>query len=387
MPAIVFKSRFVVSSSSKFNSYIDYINRDEAVRNDAFNRYSLYNDYMGNPQKTTGIFTSSSSNLTEKEKETLKENFAKAQRNKSVIWQDVYSFDNKWLRKQGLYDPLTKTLDEERIKEAIRKSIDYSLDKTNIKDSAIWSGSIHYNTDNIHIHVAICEPNPTRQRGKRTQKTLDNMKSKFINHLLDYDKEYKEINTLLRENLAYSNKKSLLMKDIEMKKILNEVVKNLPSDKRHWHYNYNTMNNARVHLDRLTDYYIMNYKSKEYKELIDKLNKQEKEWKEIYGKGQEGKQLDKFKEYRENKIKELYTRMGNKTLNEIKEIYMDNKNTSQRINNKNNNSLSKNNKFIKKNSITKRDINKISKALGDELDNIKNQNMYEKLQREIEMGR
>ena len=230
MTAIIFKSRFVISSSDKFNSYIAFINRDEAVRNDSFNRYSLYNDYMGNPQKTTGIFTSSSSNLTEKE--TLKENFAKAQRNKSVMWQDVYSFDNKWLRKQGLYDPLTKTLDEERIKEAIRKSIDYSLDKTNIKDSAIWSGSIHYNTDNIHIHVAICEPNPTRQRGKRTQKTLDNMKSKFINHLLDYDKEYKEINTLLRENLAYSNKKSLLMKDIEMKKILNEVVKNLPSDKK-----------------------------------------------------------------------------------------------------------------------------------------------------------
>ena len=41
------------------------------------------------------------------------------------------------------------------------------------------------------------------------------------------DNEYKEINNLLREDLAYSNKKSLLMKDIEMKKILNEIVKNL----------------------------------------------------------------------------------------------------------------------------------------------------------------
>lgn len=374
MPAIVFKSKFITHSSKKFKSYIDYINREDAVRNNSFSRYSLYNDYMGNPQKTTSIFTKFSSKLSEKEKIDLKNNFAKAQNNGSIMWQEVYSFDNNFLKRQGLYDPTTNSLDEEKIKEAIRKSIEYSLEKTNIKDSAIWSGAIHYNTDNIHIHVAICEPNPTQNRGKRTQKTLDDMKSKFINHLLDFDNEYKEINSILREDLAYSNKKSLLMKDIEMKKILNEIVKNLPSDKRHWHYNYNTMSDARVHLDKLTDHYIKNYKSKEYKELIDKLNKHEKELEIIYGKGQEGKHLDKFKDYKDNKIKELYTRMGNKTLNEIKEIY----NEKYSIKNKS--------KVYKSNSIyiSKKDINKISKALGNELDNIKNQNIYERLQREIE---
>ena len=374
MPAIVFKSKFITHSSKEFKSYIDYINREDAVRNNSFSRYSLYNDYMGNPQKTTSIFTRFSSKLSEKEKIDLKNNFAKAQNNGSIMWQEVYSFDNNFLKRQGLYDPITNSLDEEKIKEAIRKSIDYSLEKTNIKDSAIWSGAIHYNTDNIHIHVAICEPNPTQNRGKRTQKTLDDMKSKFINHLLDFDNEYKEINNLLRENLAYSNKKSLLMKDIEMKKILNEIVKNLPSDKRHWHYNYNTMSDARVYLDKLTDYYIKKYKSKEYKELIDKLNKHEKELEIIYGKGQEGKHLDKFKDYKDNKIKELYTRMGNKTLSEIKEIY------NEKYSIKNNSKVYKSNSIY----ISKKDINKISKALGNELDNIKNQNIYERLQREIE---
>ncbi len=374
MPAIVFKSKFITHSSKKFKSYIDYINREDAVRNNSFSRYSLYNDYMGNPQKTTSIFTKFSSKLSEKEKIDLKNNFAKAQNNGSIMWQEVYSFDNNFLIKQGLYDPTINSLDEEKIKEAIRKSIDYSLEKTNIKDSAIWSGAIHYNTDNIHIHVAICEPNPTQNRGKRTQKTLDDMKSKFINHLLDFDNEYKKINNLIREDISYSNKKSLLMKDIEMKKILNEIVKNLPSDKRHWHYNYHTMSDAKIHLDRLTDYYIKNYKSKEYKELIDKLNNHEKELEIIYGKGQEGKHLDKFKDYKDNKIKELYTRMGNKTLSEIKELY------NEKYSIKNNSKVYKSNSIY----ISKKDINKISKALGDELDNIKNQNIYERLQREIE---
>ena len=374
MPAIVFKSKFITHSSKKFKSYIDYINREDAVRNNSFSRYSLYNDYMGNPQKTTSIFTRFSSKLSEKEKIDLKNNFAKAQNNGSIMWQEVYSFDNNFLIKQGLYDPTINSLDEEKIKEAIRKSIDYSLEKTNIKDSAIWSGAIHYNTDNIHIHVAICEPNPTQNRGKRTQKTLDDMKSKFINHLLDFDNEYKKINNLIREDISYSNKKSLLMKDIEMKKILNEIVKNLPSDKRHWHYNYHTMSDAKIHLDRLTDYYIKNYKSKEYKELIDKLNNHEKELEIIYGKGQEGKHLDKFKDYKDNKIKELYTRMGNKTLSEIKELY------NEKYSIKNNSKVYKSNSIY----ISKKDINKISKALGDELDNIKNQNIYERLQKEIE---
>ncbi|MGX4601698.1 MobP2 family relaxase [Faecalimicrobium sp. JNUCC 81] len=379
MPAVVFVSKFVPYSSKKFKSYIDYINREEAIRNGAFSRYSLYNDYMGNPEKTTGTFTNSSSFLTETEKEVLKEKFATAQKNGSVMWQDVYSFDNKWLKEQGLYNPETKELDEERIKEAIRKSLDYSLEKTNLKDSAIWSGAIHFNTDNIHIHVAICEPNPTRKRGKRSEKTLEFMKSKFINHLLDYDKEYKEINILLRDNLAYSDKKSLLMKDIQMKKIVNEVVKNLPNDRRHWHYNYNTMGDARIHLNKLTDYYIKNYKSKEYKKLIHKLNKHEEELKKIYGVGKEGKHYEKFKEYRENKIKELYTRMGNATLKEIKEIYKSKESNKQEL-------YTSNNKLLLNKSFNKKDMDKISKVLGNELDNMKNQNIYEKLQREIEIN-
>ena len=94
--------------------------------------------------------------------------------------------------------------------------------------------------------------------------------------------------------------------------------------------------------------------------------------------------------------------MGNKPLSEIKEIYMEKENNSQRINNYNNilsrnndfnkkfsinNTSSKKNNFNKKISISKSDINRISKALGDELDNIKNQNMYERMQREIEIGR
>lgn len=379
-PAVVFKSKFIVHTDKKFKSYIDYINRDDAIRNGAYQQYSLYNEYMGNPEKTTGIFTNDSNCLTQSEKDLVKEKFSLAQEKKSIMWQEVYSFDNEWLKKQGLYDPKTKFLDEDKIKNAIRKSIEFSLEKSGMKETALWSGAIHYNTDNIHIHVAICEPNPTKKRGKRTQKTLDTMKSKFINHLLDFDEEYKEINKILRENLVKSSKDFDISKDATMKKLMNEVVNNLPHDSRHLHYNYNTMNDAKVPLNKLIKYYIDTYKKDEYMDLINKLDKQEKELEEVYGVGKR----KKFKDYKQNKIDELYTRMGNAFLSDLKvQLKQEKRNQLKKQR------LSNDNFYKKQNQIymTKKTLYHIKRSLGDEFDNVKNQSYYQSLQNEIEYNR
>ena len=48
---------FCVSQSDEFQSYIDYMDREEAQRNQAFQTYSLFHDYMDNPEKSTGLFT------------------------------------------------------------------------------------------------------------------------------------------------------------------------------------------------------------------------------------------------------------------------------------------------------------------------------------------
>ena len=44
--------------------------------------------------------------------------FELAQKNKSIMWQDVFSFDNLWLEKNGLYNSRTHELDERKIKNA-----------------------------------------------------------------------------------------------------------------------------------------------------------------------------------------------------------------------------------------------------------------------------
>ena len=366
---VVVISKFLISSNKKFKKYINYMGRDEAIRNEYFNRYSIYEDYMGNPEKTTGLFDSNSNCMSKEEKEYAQKLFEQAQQNGSVMWQDVFSFDNKWLEEQGLYDPLTGSLDENKIKNAVRKAIDYSLEKKDMKDTAIWNGAIHYNTDNIHIHVAICEPNPKTTRGKRTQKTLDKMKSVFVNELLNSRENYKDINNSIRNEIIDSNKK---VKDKKLKRLAKKVIKNLPDDKRQWHYGYNTMKEANKYLDEMTEYYIKTYKRKEYEELLEKLDKQEQILKEAYGEG--GR--EKYKDYKQNKIDELYQRMGNAFLTEIKNIQLEDKKTYNKPFKK------RYNKTI----LSKKDINRINKALGNEVERAKNISYYEQLQQKIDRG-
>lgn len=412
-PAIVLVSKFLPSSAKKFSSYINYIDREDAKRNYTFSTYSLYNDYMGNPQKTTSLFNNKTDCMSEPEKKNSKELFRKAQENDSIMWQDVFSFDNKWLENQGLFNTRTKELDEKKLKNAVRESINYCLDKQGINESATWNGAIHYNTDNIHVHVAICEPNPTTKRGKKTQKTLDTMKSKLVNELLDNNEYYKEINKSIRENLVQPSKEFSIESDKYMKELMIKAIENLPTDKKQWKYGYNTMKDTNKYLDMMTDHYIKTYKKDEFDDLVSKLDEHEKALKEIYGVGSR----EKYKDYKQNKLDDLYKRMGNSMIPEIKEfIKKENVLSNNSINKINfekifneepiqqnkyindakNNMENKSdldsivkNKFKKRTHnrkviLSKKDMNKIKKALGNEFDNIKNVNYYEKLQHKID---
>lgn len=86
--------------TEKFREYIDYMDREEAQRNNAITTYNLFNEYMGNPYKSTGLFTADKDLLTLQEKKQLKEVFSIAQTNQSLMWQTVISFDNNWLQKK-----------------------------------------------------------------------------------------------------------------------------------------------------------------------------------------------------------------------------------------------------------------------------------------------
>lgn len=372
MVGIVHKRKWVKSSSEKFSSYINYIDREEAVRNYKLDEYSLFNDYMGNPKKCGNLFTSDRDFLSEDESKKLKRCFSIAQENGSFMWQDVFSFDNEWLDKHGMYDRRTGALDEKRLMEAVRNSMTEMIERENF-DSLIWSASMHFNTDNIHIHIASVELNPTRytnEDGFMQYKNLYRMKSKFANTLIDRSKEQKKINDIMRNNIINGKKEISFHQDIEMKRLVTEIIKRLPEDKRQWQYGYNSLHEVKPLLDELTSYYIKNYKKDDFEKLINSLDDEEEYLKEVYGEGEK----HFYKNYKKNKIDELYYRMGNALLREIKtEVIKKNDNKS----------------FIKNYSytnlvLTAKDIKRLKKVFDKDFEKIKNELAYERLQREIE---
>ena len=112
---VVVVTEFCRPSDNRFQGYIDYINRSKAVRNKNTAKYNLYQDYMGNPNKTSGLFTSDKDNLSEDEKMQLKEIFEQAQSNESVMWQTVISFDNRWLKQNGIISENDDAIDEAKL--------------------------------------------------------------------------------------------------------------------------------------------------------------------------------------------------------------------------------------------------------------------------------
>ena len=175
VPGVVMVNRFVPPGSQPFKNYVNYIDRENAVRNENFSKiiipefeadlrdFGAYNDYMGNPEKTTELFTGEKDELSDEDKKTLKSVFEFAEKNNSLMWQTVISFDNQWLEKYKIYNSKTKELDEDKLKEVTRGCMNSMLSKENLSDSSVWSAAIHYNTDNIHIHIATVEPTPTRE--------------------------------------------------------------------------------------------------------------------------------------------------------------------------------------------------------------------------------
>lgn len=319
--AIVHSVRWVSPKSGKFKNYIKYIDRDEATRNYKFDEFSLYNDYMGNPQKSGSLFTNEKDFMNKREIRELKNNFELAQNNKSMMWQDVFSFRNEWLIENGYLDTKSGVLDERKIRSAIRKSMS-ELYKEKGENELIWSASIHYNTKHIHVHVASVElkPNkeelklPNKKRGMRKLSTLKTMKSKFINDMRNRDEFYRELDVLARDNMIGSKKEYEFMKDRILREKMLKLLKHMPKNKREW--NYERAKEARPYLNAITKYYLENFCKEDYKKFKELLEWDKEEQIRIYGVPKDERKL-KEEHYKE---KDLYKRMGNTILRKLKDF-------------------------------------------------------------------
>lgn len=145
---------FCVARSSEFQSYIDYMAREEAQRNQAFQTFNVFHDYMENPEKSTGLFTATKDHLTMDEKKELKEIFQTAQDNESLMWQTVISFDNRWLEKIMYMIPSM----ESWMKRNSKKLPGQQSERCWKKRGWIWRSGQHLSTIIRTISISILQP-------------------------------------------------------------------------------------------------------------------------------------------------------------------------------------------------------------------------------------
>lgn len=409
-PAVVLVSKFVTNSDKKFSKFIDYIDRTDAVRNAHFRDYSAYvTDYMDNPQKqlqfnsdsekSSALFSETSDKFTDEQKAFYKKQFALAQENGSILWQNVISFRNDWLAQQNLYDAETGLVDEVRLRNVTREAMRVMLKNEGMEKSVVWTAALHFNTDNLHIHIAVAEPFPQREeviregipqrKGRLKQSTLDKMKSEVANRIVDRSEELAHINALIRDNIIASRPSDAFMKDQTLRSLFLQLHENLPSDQRQWKYGMNSIKRLRPQIDELSRAYILEYQKPAYQELQAALDRQEVFLKSVYGEGK----TEQYKAYRKTKMEDLYKRMGNSILTELRrydhairsERYQNQKAAAGSFKTGDGHIYSGHAAHLLRHAARNRELDRavynLKQALKTDFESVKNQRAYEQLQR------
>lgn len=343
-PAIIVLSQYVTAERAKelndnYAGFVEYVDRDDAkeqIKKDlnvdelsAEELYFMYMNYMGDEEKRGELFTAHLDKLDEDEFEKIKNAFALAQQNESPMWQDVISFDNAWLEEQGMYNSKRAQLNEVKMKEVVREAVNELLKNEKMETSAVWTAAIHYNTNNIHVHIATVEPHPTREKkwfrdkktgkwseqykAKRKQKSLDKMKSKVANMIVDRTEQRNRIDGIIRGTIERKREGHLDLSSYRKTKILFlKALEKLPEDRRQWQYGYQTINEARPYIDEIVDIYLNSFHKTEIKELDSLLDEEVQVMKELYGEG------SRHEKYKQTKLDDLRKRMGNAVLAEMR---------------------------------------------------------------------
>ncbi len=337
-PDVFLRIKFVMPDRGmRYSQYVGgYQDRKNATNNDKevddpadFRKYG----YMDNPakrsaagkQKDSALFDANYNEFTKEMKREVLKLYDEAQDNGSPMWMPVFSFDNAFLEQQGIYDAQTKTLDEERLRNVIRASMKEMLASEGMPN-AVWTADIHYNTDNIHVHVSVVEVHPTRQKihNKKKNKeeyraaikpdTIKRMKSAMAQEFTHYPGTFAHLQEIARGKIINDRPEKVFQKDPELRALFLQIYNSLPKDKRLWHYNMNAIKDERKLLDQLSKIYIEKYHGEDMQEYLKGLHEQADVYRSIYGEGKTNGG-DKFIK---NRVDDLYARLGNSILNEMR---------------------------------------------------------------------
>ena len=414
-PAFVLKSEFELpgTNAKGYAGIVDYMTDKEKVKKgEAYNTPDYFPEgilsYMADEKKASGLFTEEKDFVDKNSIRELKESYQQAEKNGSLQWKFVGSFDNEWLKENQILNP-----DGEVREQALKKSVRVMMDRLIkeekfIPSQTIWAASFHHNTDNLHFHISLVEKENSRElvkrrkqkvekslsptgmqlrfyrdqgaeflqpKGKLKQATLEKMKSAFLNELTRPSRRQTlEKQTALRDNLV--QELQLPQETFTERKELLFILQVLPQDKKKWQYK--TIRREYPLAKNRIDAYTKNYLKKSGKqEEFQRIVKEESDFSvRLYGGSHD---------YQKNQMADLEYRLGNRLLKEL-QLQLQEKNRLRSVSR----SLYKEqHEEISVESIrfTLRDRRRLDRAMGDTYQKKVNLLYYEQTEREAEYVR
>jgi len=151
--------------------------------------------------------------------------------------------------------------------------------------------------------------------GRFKNSSFESAKSYMVNKITDQQLTNTRINSIIRDSIVKGAKESPILQDSDLMAQfieLHTVIKQLTPDHRRWQYNENTISALKPKIDALSQAYIERYYPHEFNEIQELLTSQNENYKQAYG-------TNSNSNFIANKNKDLYTRMGNTILKELKQ--------------------------------------------------------------------
>ncbi|RHW49258.1 hypothetical protein DS834_07955 [Lactobacillus bombicola] len=342
---ILTEKTFWSLDDTNFGNYLGYMARIQALENKkqeeggltkeenkelnrvTTNRDNILNGHATKEKELDATFTIDKDSIQLKDFADIRNTLNQAQEKGSVLWQDVVSFDNDFLKKHNFLDEKTGIVDTVALKKASRKMMSTFQEKMQPPlNEMYWLASIHYNTDNIHLHFATVEKNSRRPiitrdgleqpKGRRPLSVIDAMKSSFANDLLGTSQLTKELSQE-RQRIRLTVKESFIQKidQPDLQTELNNFMQTLTSDRRNWQYN-KLSQQQKTMLNNIVDGLLKD--SSSFSSWKQKVKKVQENRQDLYGQSQRAN-----KDYEKNQIygrEGIYARCGNVLLTDLKKI-------------------------------------------------------------------
>lgn len=333
MAGVVLVQKFIQPGGKAYTGYVDYMDRPEAIgsRSDLrdYDIFGTYQEYMGNPEKSTGLFNDEDY-ISSAEKDQIKKIFNQSGKRGGVLYQTVLSFETEWLRENNIMDD-DGYIHEDLMREYTRIAVNTIQEKEDMK-AFVWTAAVHYNTAHPHIHIAMVDPNPSwvpghgrcrvnaegdlYQRGKWKESSMEAAKSRIVNKVLDLADTNKEINEIMRDRIIYQSRDDSFHRkyDPQIGEAFSDLIQTLPDDMRLWKYGNNAMDSYRSKIDHISDMILKKYFEEDLKDLDKILDNISKQYAAAYGDSRQGS------DFKKGKKDDLRYRMGNAILSECRKI-------------------------------------------------------------------